>query len=329
MVLLLYSLNHYVEITNFWIFLNLLILSRKTLKLECYRLMMAKEVTNVLRLLLNIKKFNDNDLSKINTFSKENPLVTNRANHMGEAFEFFVKDAFCGTLNEKKAENKRNEYNNNFCYLGNQNNPPDIMIKSGDAVEVKKITGSRFNDLALNSSYPKSKLYANSPMITQACINCEKWSERDIIYAVGQIEKSKIRFLALVYGDCYSASAEVYERVRDKIIEGINKTNLEYSKTNELGRINRVDPLGITNLRIRGMWTIKNPLTVFSKYLEINKNSRLSVFLLLKKEKYLTFNGKDRELIELDKDFKVSEVKIPNPDNPAKQINAMIIKYEK
>lgn len=56
--------------------------------------------------------------------------------------------------------------NSPFSYIGNQNNPPDLMIKHGDAIEIKKIQTANAN-LVLNSSYPKDKLYANNPMITK------------------------------------------------------------------------------------------------------------------------------------------------------------------
>lgn len=61
-----------------------------------------------------------------------------------------------------------------FSYIGNQNNPPDSMLRNGDAIEVKKIE-SKKAALALNSSYPKAKLYADSPMINKECRECEKW----------------------------------------------------------------------------------------------------------------------------------------------------------
>lgn len=44
---------------------------------------------------------------------------------------------------------------------------------------------------------------------------------------------------------------------------GIGEINgLEFAKTKEIGRLNKVDPVGITYLRIRGMWGIKNPVDI-------------------------------------------------------------------
>ena len=56
------------------------------------------------------------------------------------------------------------------------------------------------------------------------------------------------------------------------------------SKTVELGRINRVDPLGITNLRIRGMWMIANPLRVFEYVYKYNSRQNFALIALMKKE---------------------------------------------
>jgi len=107
----------------------------------------------------------------------------NRANSMGAALEEYIKDMFAGTITTDNKERMK-RFSEVFSYFGNQNNPPDFMIKGGDAVEVKKIE-SMGSGLALNSSYPKYKIFADSPMITQACKTAEKWEEKDIIYAVG------------------------------------------------------------------------------------------------------------------------------------------------
>ena len=78
----------------------------------------------------------------------------NRANGMGDALENYIKDAFAGTFGVSDELQKMQTYNQKFSWLGSQNNPPDIMIKGGDAIEVKK-TQSANSSLALNSSYPK------------------------------------------------------------------------------------------------------------------------------------------------------------------------------
>lgn len=285
-------------------------------------------VTNILKAILTIKKRKDFDLSKIGVFSKDRASAVNRANNMGEALEFFTKDAFCNTFEETNAQKKKEIYSENFSYLGNQNNPPDIIIKNSDAIEVKKIDGVRASDLALNSSYPKAKLHKDSPMITSACRTCEEWTEKDIIYAVGHIDNHNLKILSLVYGDCYAASKEIYERIKDKISTGLKEMDLEFSETKELGRVNRVDPLGITNLRIRGMWTIQNPLKVYKELFGLNGNG-FQLFALMRKSKYDPFPKEDKTAIEKETGINIKDVKIQDPDNPAKQILAKLIVVRK
>lgn len=255
----------------------------------------------------------------------------NRANSMGDALEFYIKDLFCGSTEENSISKKNEIYNKYFSYIGNQNNPPDAIIKGGDAIEVKKIESLR-SGIALNSSYPKDKLYSDSPMITQACRDCEDWREKDLIYAIGVAKNNKLQALWFVYGSCYAAGKEVYERIRDKISSGINELkDVEFSKTKELGRVNKVDPLGITYLRIRGMWHIENPIKVFDYVAGVDVNNGLTVNAIILKEKYDSFPAPDRKNLEniSNDDFSISDIKIKSPNNPAKLLNAKMVKFTK
>lgn len=206
-------------------------------------------MTNILEAIVNIT--NDNLVAIKNHYSGRN-----RANNVGEALEMYIKDAFANTIQEQDDQLKNSKFNQVFSWLGNQNHPPDIMIRGGDAIEVKK-TQSANSDLALNSSFPKSNILSSSNMITQECRTCENWSEKDLIYCVGHTSDHSINTLWMVYGNIYAAKQETYQIIKQKITDGINQIpNVELAETNELGRVNRVDPLGITNLRIRGMWQI-------------------------------------------------------------------------
>lgn len=271
--------------------------------------------TNILNAIINLKNRNSYKLISYSNYK-------NRINGMGVAFENFIKDAFCNSFEDKQVL-KNQKYALNFSYLGNQNNPPDIIIKAGDAIEIKKIEGRNLSDLALNSSYPKSKLFSDSSMITSECKNCEDWVSKDLIYVVGNIEKETISEIVMIYGDCYAADKKIYERVKSAVIENI-KSKLEYSETKELGRINRVDPLGITNLRIRGMWTIQHPLKVYKNVFKVT-STEFQLFVLMKKEKYFSFSKKDVECIESEKNITVEDIKLPDPNNPAKLIECKII----
>jgi hypothetical protein len=74
-----------------------------------------------------------------------------------------------------------------------------------------------------------------------------------------------------VYGDCYAAKRDIYQRIADKISNGISEiSDVELVDTNELAKVKKVDPLGITDLRVRGMWHIENPIKVFQDVAHIN-----------------------------------------------------------
>jgi hypothetical protein len=255
--------------------------------------------------------------------------VRNRANSVGDALEFYVRNVFANCLNAKNEAERMSCYDKVFSYRGNQNNPPDLVLKGGDAIETKKIQ-SAFSALALNSSYPKAKLFADNPMLTDDCRTCEDWKIKDIIYAVGHTPDSTLKYLWLVYGDCFAANKKVYEKIKQTISDGVNSIpNVEFSPSNELGRVNRVDPLGITNLRIRGMWHIDNPHRVFN-YLDCTDDeAKFQVIVLLKAEKFETFPEADkRYLLNLKKDnYIIRNVKIKNPDNPAKLLDCKLITY--
>ena len=125
----------------------------------------------------------------------EHYYAKNRANNMGDALEHFIKDSFANSYGLDEADAMR-AHSETFAYLGNQNNPPDAILRGGDAIEVKKIE-SPTSALALNSSYPKAKIYRDSTMLTTACKSCDggTWDEKDLIFAVGVVKNEEIKQL--------------------------------------------------------------------------------------------------------------------------------------
>ncbi len=59
----------------------------------------------------------------------------NRMNAMGVGLESFIKDAFADSFTLEGIQ-KRAKHQTVFSYTGNQNNPPDMMLKGGDAIEL-------------------------------------------------------------------------------------------------------------------------------------------------------------------------------------------------
>ena len=257
----------------------------------------------------------------------------NKINAAGDALELFVKDIFANKLTVTDEERKADTYERVFSYFGNTNNPPDFMMIKGDAVEVKKLE-SETAQIALNSSYPSAKLFADSLMITKSCRECENWLEKDLIYAIGCVKKQKLSLLWLIYGDCYAASREIYEKMKIIITNGIREiAGVEFSPTKELGRVNQVDPLGITSLRVRGMWQLEHPQKVYADYLNLDEEQlpkQFKLFAIMRKSKYLSFPVSDREKIETSvySGFQFRDIKIKSPDNPVQQIPAKLISYQ-
>jgi len=221
------------------------------------------------------------------------------------------------------------EFQEIFSYQGNKNNPPDLMLKNGDAIEIKKLEGKN-SAIALNSSYPKDKLYASSTMITKACKECEAWTEKDMLYAIGHIPKAtkNLKSLWLVYGDCFCANKETYERIKDTISNGINSiSNVEFTATNELGKVKKIDPLGITDFRIRGMWHIANPNKIFDYLYQYDESKTFQMMALMTKEKYNIMPKHDREVIENMSEIEIKEVKIKSPNNPVILIDGFFLGF--
>jgi len=280
-------------------------------------------MSNIIQAFINIVS---NDQQSINTITTGN----NRANNMGEGLETYIKDIFAGTTNEIDSQVKLEKLEEIYSYQGNKNNPPDLILKNSDAIEIKKLE-SKNSAIALNSSYPKAKLYADSPMITNACKACEEWDVKDMLYAVGYTNQSILKSLWLVYGDCFCADKETYERIKNTISNGINTIpDVEFTNTKELGKVKKVDPLGITDLRIRGMWHIDNPNKTFNYIYTYNDTKEFQLMCLMKKDKYDSLPNNDKEAIEnIDNvNIEVKDVKIKNPNNPVQLIDAKLLLFK-
>lgn len=275
--------------------------------------------TNILICIINIiKSYKVGDVMQ-----DDNGEYGISINNMGAGFEKFIKNAFCNSfyLEEKEKIIIQSEY---FSYLGNQNNIPDLIIRNGDAFEVKKIESNE-GSIALNSSFPKNKLY--SCITNKACQNCEaNWQEKDICYIVGCLDKKTkvIRGIWFAYGDCYCANPEIYTQIKDTMTNNIQNIGIELGETSEIARVNKVDPLGITYLRVRGMWGIEHPSKVF-EYIT-TKNEKPYIKALMLKSKFQSFDENSRNAI-LQK-CNVKDVKIQNPNNPANLLEAVLIEYE-
>lgn len=281
-------------------------------------------MTNILKAIRNLILEHDVHVGEVRESN-------NRANSLGEAFEVYIKNVFsgafglAGTAYQKKIEEA-------FSYQGSASKPPDLMIRGGDAIEIKKLQ-TRDSQIQLNSSFPKNKLHADDSRVAAEAKKAEAWTEKDILYVVGNVDsKAKtVKSMWWIYGDCFCADASVYQRVSRKISAALTQIeDLDFSPTNELGRINGVDAQRFTDLRIRGMWLLKNPHKVFEGYASIDKYAKFQLFVLMQEEKWKSFPQEDRVLIEKLMKSGVLEMtleKVANPDNPAQSLNCRLIKF--
>lgn len=281
--------------------------------------------TNIINAIINLVKDENLQLTS-------HHVGTNRANIAGDNLEDYIKDIFAGTLGfEERARLKK--LSEVFSYLGNASNPPDAMLRGGDAIEIKKIE-SEGSGLALNSSYPKHTLKSTNPMISSACREAEDWTEKDMIYTVGVVKRrtNTLKHLCMVYGKNYCASDDFYTKIRDKIKEGVESIEgIEFTPSNELGHINKVDPLGITYMRVRGMWGIKNPWSVFDYIYQRPSNKDFTFMCIIANEKWNSFSNKE-ELLSLSKkktELKITDEFTKNPDNPCRLDRVKLITYYK
>ncbi len=279
---------------------------------------------NIISAIANLADFRNNNLKDYASKS----LI--RVNAVGEQLEFFIKDAIANSL-KLQLEKKEENYSRVFSWLGNQNHPPDIIIKNGDAFEIKKIESPR-SDLALNSSPPKDVLHSSDERITAECRRCEgkEWKEKDLFYVVGNAKGGIVNYLFIVQGNCYAASKEVYEKIHEPLKQEFGKIisskGFENGDTVELGKVKRVDPLGITELRVRGMWQIENPIVVFSKYCKLASNKKFNLFAIMRKDKFNSFPKEDLRKLESN-GVSIQDIKIKEPNNPAHLVDAMLISF--
>lgn len=260
----------------------------------------------------------------------------NRIQQQGISLEELIKDIFSGSLDENDKTIRVNKHSESFSYLGNSNNPPDLMIKYGDAIEVKKITSFK-SGIQLNSSYPKSKLVVDDPMITADCRNAkgEEWESKDLIYAIGVVKDNKLKRLWFIVGDCLAADSEIYNSIRDKIIAGVDRIrNIEFSQNKELDRYNNFCLSEIAYSRIGGAWRVSNPEAIYD-YLNINydEDANLQVITIMTVKKYHSFSQSDIDKIETmsveeTTNMEIRDVQINSPSNCANLIDAKLIIYQ-
>lgn len=277
--------------------------------------------------------------------ANRNLKTSNSINVEGDSFEEYIKDLFAGTFDLPDGKERTNILNNVFSYLGNHKNPPDAILRGGDALEMKKIS-SVSSIIQMNSSFPKSKLESSSRMINANCRCCEDsasyndgneivktigWKEKDIIYCVGIVSKSKLKALSFVYGADYACNSNVYDGIRCEIQKKIQSINsLDVGETGELGRINNTDPLRITSLRVREMWTITNPFKVFGDIYSVDSKKKFNFMAIINDDKWNCLENKDKliKMKEKNKNLKIIKTEIRDSEKPENMKPVRLITFD-
>lgn len=284
--------------------------------------------SNILKAIVNISESQDLDLDNYKKIE-----ANNRIQKQGEGLEIFIKDSFCGVPEGPTPEQTRIEnYLRVFSDLGHANNPPDAMIRGGDAMEIKKHEGFSISSLSLNSSPPRTILTDEDRNIAMETSNCEpKPWKRDYLYIIGNQKSKELRRVTLCYGNCFVACDNDYRDFFDKIKKTITDGDIQGAKfhdSKEFGRISEIDPLDFTRLRIRSMFELDNPNEIFKDQIDWKDNEDLMISAIMKKEKFISFPEQDRESLESN-NFEIKEFKGKNPDNPEEEIDLVLVRYSR
>lgn len=303
--------------------------------------------TNIISAIISIIK---SDNYSLNTFSISSE--NNRANATGDKLEDYIRAAFAGILDEPDKKKRKEIYEDVFSYIGNTSNPPDMIIKYGDAIEVKKLEvkekkstkrkvkkeNKRPEIVQFNSSYPKQTLKRSDRSICEKCKACEdNWKEKDMIYAVGFVKGANITHISLVYGSEYCASEKTYERLKTRLKTYLKKGDSTIDTSgNEIALIQDIDDMGITNLRVRPMWTHRTPESAFSYVHEMKHDPSIvfSLMCIINIDKWNTLANRDEleKLLNEDldnKELEIKDIKVKDPDDVKKEKNAKLIVFYK
>lgn len=286
--------------------------------------------TNVLVALKNILDRNSSILTPI---FRSNGSV----NAAGDSLEFFVKDMFCTGASQYQYEHeKKAVYNRYLSWNGDSKHFPDFIVKNGVGVEPKKLNNTARGSLALNSSYPKDYIYPDSQNLPGVSYIREDspWDKKEVIYVVGNLKKetNKLISLWMVYGNTFVADREIYLNLINEVREAIAQTNATLQESLELARATGIDPLRRSNLRVRGMYELNHPVTVFGNFIENEDRAfpsdctRIYLVILSSDLQVLEASGLSPDFTSFYNSGKLirKNIGIPDPNNPGASLEAVL-----
>lgn len=244
----------------------------------------------------------------------ENPIIDWKIyyNHkqrkmlIGDNLNSLILDLFANTIKKNDENTRMIKFSECFSYIGNENNPPNLILKDGDAVKIK-LLDSKSSEIKMTSSYPRSRLFYDDPAIGSHCFYCENWKVKDLIYVLGITENNSIAQLWFVYGDCYFADRKIYEKLLDI-----------------------TDPLRVTKFNNFQKCRIANPNKVFDYLPNQEGSHQFNCQCILRLDKYYSFPFRDRRNLEslaVNNKINILDIEIKSPEQPEKIISAKLIKF--
>lgn len=265
-------------------------------------------MANILRALIHIAQ-NGLGIPTIKDMSSSSDLL-----------ELYVQAAFAESLSSP--DDFKSKVNTAISYQGGKNYSPDIVLTSGDAIEVKKLRRMT-SEIPFNSSRPKQRLKPDDPHLKKDYPSFFQ-EEKDMCYVIGikGNNTKTIDKLWFVYGDCYFANSAIYDDLFNRTQDAIKEASkgLLLTESKELARFKEIDALNITSLRVRPMWSIKNPIQFFHQELgELNLH-KANVVCVMRESKFMSLQEDIQTL-------KSHLVDIPDPDKVNSTIEARIITF--
>jgi hypothetical protein len=120
---------------------------------------------------------------------------------------------------------------------------------------------------------------------------------------------------------------KTYDLIFDKI--SLTVSDLGGEPGNEIGRLNDVDNLKATSLRVRAMWLLEHPANLFEAIFTPTKSNSFVLNVLISLEKWNTYSTKEKNAVnELrGHDVEINQIQIPDSGKSDQPLQAVHISW--
>ena len=169
-----------------------------------------------------------------------------------------------------------------------------------------------------------------SAMFVKLCarFKSEIWVEKDFVYFIGKANAEYVEAVWLIDGRCIAADASVYDVLFDRLKETVKELGGEPG--NEIGRLNKVDPLKATSLRVRGMWLLDHPAKVFKDFFVKPQDKVFVLNSLVSATKWNEYSKeaiKDLEALSVH-GLSIKHIELPDSGGSDEPMRAVHISWE-